>query len=91
MHYKIINTYYPIFNKNNKKLIDKLANQVGKGAINVYDFLEKCTLTMICGIFFRLWFLSLFYTFVLFVESLFDIEVDLETQTEFNILEAVNV
>lgn len=56
MHYTIINTYYPTFNRNNEKLVKQLAGQVDRGPINVYDFLDKCTLTMICGVISSLFF-----------------------------------
>lgn len=72
MHYTIINSYYPVFNRCIKKLIDQLNEQVNQPHFDIYDYLDKCTLTMIC-------------------ESLLGIEVDLETQTEFNILNAVNL
>ena len=47
MHYSIINSYYPIFNKCMAALVKRLEQQEENVEFNVYEYLERSTLEMI--------------------------------------------
>lgn len=48
-HFKVLNSFYPIFNLHMAELVRKLQGRVGAGQFNIYNFLEECSLNMICG------------------------------------------
>ena len=47
-HFKILETYLPIFNNNAKALIEDLAETRGR-PIDVHSVISSCTLDIICG------------------------------------------
>lgn len=50
MHFKIVNTYYPTFNKWCQELVEQLAERANNGtSFDMFDYLDRTTLSMICG------------------------------------------
>lgn len=97
MHLKIVNSYYPIFNKWNRKLVDQLQPHSNGTSIDIFDFLDKATLCMICGkqeydIDDEKKALQLYLLKHLneIPDSLFDLRVNVDNEDEFNVLRAVN-
>lgn len=48
-NYNILNSFYPVFNKNVKELVLILNEHVGKESIDMYTFLEACSFDTVCG------------------------------------------
>lgn len=46
---KLLQSFLPIFNKKSKILADRLKVKLGKDEFDVYNFIGKCTLDMICN------------------------------------------
>lgn len=50
MHFKVVNSYYPIFNKWMLDLVQRLAVRADDGVtFDMFDHLDRVTLCMICG------------------------------------------
>lgn len=48
-HFKVLNSFYPIFNFHMAELVRKLESRIDAEQFNIYTFLEECSLNMICG------------------------------------------
>lgn len=48
-HFKVLSSFYPIFNVHMAELVRALESRIGTEEFNIYGFLEECTLNMICG------------------------------------------
>lgn len=50
MHFKVVNEYYPIFNKWMQDLVERLAARANDGSsFDMFQYLDRATFCMICG------------------------------------------
>lgn len=47
-HFKMLENFLDVFNKEADVLVSKLKNKVGKGEFNIYDYVTLCALDSIC-------------------------------------------
>ena len=45
---KILQSYLPIFNEQSEIMMKNMASKVGAGSFNFYEYMDACTLDMIC-------------------------------------------
>lgn len=45
---QVLKSYVPIFNKETNTLAKLLANEIAKGAFDIYKYMDRCTLDTIC-------------------------------------------
>lgn len=45
---KILQSYMPIFNEQSEIMMKNMAAKINKGNFNFYEFMDACTLDMIC-------------------------------------------
>lgn len=48
-HFKVLNSFYPIFNVHMAELVRKLESRIDAEEFNIYRLMEQCSLNMICG------------------------------------------
>jgi cytochrome P450 family 4 len=48
-HFKILEDYVAVFSENSKILIKKLEKEVGYKGFNMYPYITRCALDIICG------------------------------------------
>lgn len=48
-HFKVLSSFYPIFNVHMAELVRKLECRIDAEQFNIYRLLEECSLNMICG------------------------------------------
>jgi cytochrome P450 family 4 len=48
-HFKILEEFVEVFNKNAGILVDKLAHHVGGSEFDIYPYISLCALDSICG------------------------------------------
>ena len=48
-HFKILEDYVEVFSENSKILINKLQKEVGSKGFNMYPYITRCALDIICG------------------------------------------
>lgn len=50
MHFRVVNTYYPVFNRRMQELVGRIGGRADEGVeFDVFDYLDRTTLCMICG------------------------------------------
>jgi cytochrome P450 family 4 len=48
-HFKILDSFVEVFSDKSKILISKLQKEVGSEGFNVYPYITRCALDIICG------------------------------------------
>lgn len=48
-HFQILEEFINVFNSQSDVLVDKLKEESKKGTIDIYPFIARCTLDIICG------------------------------------------
>jgi len=48
-HFKILEDYVEVFLENSKILINKLQMEVGSKGFDIYPYITRCALDIICG------------------------------------------
>jgi hypothetical protein len=48
-HFKILEDYVEVFSEKSKILISKLQNEVGSKGFDIYPYITRCALDIICG------------------------------------------
>jgi len=48
-HFKILEDYVEVFLENSKILINKLQKEVGSKGFDIYPYITRCALDIICG------------------------------------------
>jgi cytochrome P450 family 4 len=48
-HFKILDSFVEVFSEKSEILISKLRKEVGSQGFDVYPYITKCTLDIICG------------------------------------------
>jgi len=48
-HFKILEDYVEVFLENSKILINKLQKEVGSKGFDIYPYITRCSLDIICG------------------------------------------
>lgn len=61
-HFKILEDFIDVFSEQSSILASKLAVEVEKESFNIFPYVTLCTLDIVCGEFFLLLLVDLFYT-----------------------------
>ena len=48
-HFKILDNFVEVFSEKSEILVDKLRKEVGSQGFDVYPYITKCALDIICG------------------------------------------
>jgi hypothetical protein len=48
-HFKILEDFLEVFSANSEILVKKLQQEVGRGYFDMYPYINKCALDIICG------------------------------------------